>query len=78
MKVNYIIIITLSVALLIAAFFIGRMSVKVTHVDPIYVNNQKIDTLKDEIKELDIISDSPNVIHDLRTRDSLRELYNPR
>ena len=78
MKVNYIAIISLSVALLIATFFIGRMSVKVTHVDPIQVNNRKIDTLKNEIKKLDIISDSPNVIIDLRTRDSLRELYNPR
>lgn len=67
------------VALIIAAFFIGRYSKQCPQPDPIirYVQTkQQINTIQNEIDSIDVLIRTDVVTMPRSVRDSLRALYN--
>jgi hypothetical protein len=68
------------VALIIAAFFIGRYSKQCPQQDPIirYVQtNNQIKTIQNEIDSIDVLIRTNHVTMPRSVRDSLRKHFNP-
>ena len=82
---GYIIaIVTLSIFCILAAFFLGRVS-KTCDLCPEHTpvikyieRKETIKKIEDEIKNIDTIITDVIINEDKRTRDSLRNLFNPR
>ena len=81
---SIIAVISLSIVCVLLSFLLGRYSVKCEPCPtntPIIKYTERQETIKkieDEIKNIDSVITDAAISNDKRTRDSLRELFNPR